>query len=181
MNINLIKSGNNIPNDIYVIIEISSNSNPIKYEINKETGALFVDRFIPTAMFYPCNYGYINNTLSSDGDSLDALVICNYPLLPLSVINCKPIGVLNMQDEHGNDSKIISVPSNKLSNEFNLINDIHDLNNDLKMRIIHFFEHYKKLEKNKWTKINGLSDANQAKIEIEYACKNFKNKLHNNH
>lgn len=174
MNLNAVPSGKKIPEDIYVIIEISSHSNPIKYEFNKKLNLLFVDRFIPTPMFYPCNYGFINQTLSNDGDPLDALVHSPYPILPGSVIRCKPIGVLNMHDESGEDHKIITIPHPKTCLEYSSIEDIQDLPSILKKQIIHFFEHYKNLENNKWVKIIGWKNEKIAKEIILSACHNFK-------
>ncbi|QCI15780.1 inorganic diphosphatase [Buchnera aphidicola] len=169
MNINKIIAGKNIPNDIYVIIEISSNSSPIKYEMDKESGMLFVDRFIPTPMFYPCNYGYINQTLSLDGDPLDVLVPSHYPIQSNSVIHCKPIGILKMRDESGDDAKIIAVPNSKITQEYQNINDISDLSELLKKQISYFFQNYKKLEKEKWVEIIGWGNYEDAKLEIEIA------------
>ncbi|WP_295164819.1 inorganic diphosphatase [uncultured Buchnera sp.] len=166
MNFNSIKAGNNIPNDIHVIIEIPSNSSPIKYEVDKKSGILFVDRFISTPMFYPCNYGYINETLSLDGDPLDVLVPSPYPIQSNVVINCKPVGILKMQDESGDDAKIIAVPNSKVSKEYENINDISDISELLKKQISHFFQYYKKLEKEKWVKIIGWGDHKEAKLEI---------------
>lgn len=174
MNLNNIIAGDNIPNDIYVIIEIPSNSSPIKYEIDKKSGMLFVDRFISTPMFYPCNYGYINQTLSLDGDPLDVLVPSYYPIQSNSVIHCKPIGILNMNDESGNDAKIIAVPSKKICKEYEKINDISDISDLLKQQILHFFQYYKKLEKEKWVKIIGWGNHEEAKTEINIACNRFK-------
>lgn len=166
MNLNKIVAGNDIPNDIYVIIEIPSNSSPVKYEIDKKSGMLFVDRFISTPMFYPCNYGYINQTLSLDGDPLDVLVPSSYPIQSNSVIHCKPIGILNMHDESGNDAKIIAVPDKKICQEYENINDISDLSDLLKKQISHFFQHYKELEEKKWVKIIGWGNCQNAKSEI---------------
>ncbi|QCI21978.1 inorganic diphosphatase [Buchnera aphidicola] len=166
MNFNKIIAGDNIPHDIYVIIEIPLNSSPIKYEINKESGVLFVDRFISTTMFYPCNYGYINKTLSLDGDPLDVLVPSYYPLQSNCVIQCKPIGILKMRDESGDDDKIIAVPINKICQEYEKINDISDLSKLLKNQIAHFFQNYKKLEKEKWVEIIGWGNCQDAKLEI---------------
>ncbi|MXP56390.1 inorganic diphosphatase [Pantoea sp. Mhis] len=166
MDLNQIPAGKNPPEDLYVIIEIPANSNPIKYEINKKFSTLFVDRFIPTAMFYPCNYGYINNTLSLDGDPVDVLIPTPYPLLPTSVIRCRPIGMLKMSDESGIDSKLIAVPHKQLTKEYDYIEDIKDLPETLKLQIIHFFENYKKLEEHKWVKVNGWSNVFEAKKEI---------------
>lgn len=166
MHLNQIPSGNNIPEDIYVIIEIAANSNPIKYEINKQTGTIFVDRFILTPMFYPCNYGYINNTLSLDGDPVDVLVITPYPLLVGCVIHCRPVAMLDMIDESGEDYKIIAVPDNTISKQYEHIQDIHQLPNTLLDQISHFFKYYKDLESTKWSKIKNWKNANMAKIEI---------------
>ena len=143
MSINKVKAGDNIPNDIYVIIEIPSNSYPIKYEIDKKSGVLFVDRFIPTPMFYPCNYGYINQTLSLDNDPLDVLVPSPYPIQSNTVIHCRPIGILKMHDEAGHDAKIIAVPNVKICEEYKNINNISDISNLLKKQIVHFFQNYK--------------------------------------
>jgi inorganic pyrophosphatase len=174
MNINTIIAGNDVPNDIYVIIEISSNSSPIKYEIDKKSGMLFVDRFMPTPMFYPCNYGYINQTLSLDGDPLDVLVPSHYPIQSNCVIHCKPIGIFKMRDESGDDAKIIAVPNNNICKEYENINDISDLSVLLKEQIAHFFQHYKKLEKEKWVEIIGWGNCQDAKSEIISAYNRFK-------
>ncbi|CAL4318963.1 Inorganic pyrophosphatase [Buchnera aphidicola (Protaphis terricola)] len=169
-------AGDNIPNDIYVIIEIPANSSPVKYELDKKLGLLFVDRFLPTPMFYPCNYGYINQTLSMDGDPLDVLVITPYPIQSYSVIHCKPIGILKMKDESGDDAKIIAVPKNKISQLYNNINNISDIPELLKKQIEHFFKYYKKIEKEKWTKIIGWGDHIEAKLEINSSYNRAKNK-----
>ncbi|QJC36292.1 inorganic diphosphatase [Enterobacteriaceae endosymbiont of Donacia cincticornis] len=176
MNYNNISSGENIPNDINVIIEISSHSNPIKYEINKKYGILFVDRFITTPMFYPCNYGYINNTLSLDDDPLDVVVITKYSIIPGTVIRCRPIGILNMIDESGDDKKIIAVPHNKISQEYLLINKIQDLPKLLQQQIMYFFQHYKDLENEKWCKTKSWGNLLQAQTEILSSIKRFKQK-----
>jgi len=173
MTLDSVTSGKNIPEDIYVVIEISSHSNPVKYEFNKKLNFLVVDRFIPTSMFYPCNYGFINKTLSNDGDPLDVLVDAPFPILPGSIIRCKPIGALNMHDESGEDYKIIAVPHQKVCPEYSSINDIYHLSSTLKERITHFFKHYKNLENNKWTKIIGWENKESAKEIILSACKNF--------
>lgn len=174
MHLNKVSSGENIPEDIYVIIEIPANSSPIKYEIDKYSETMFVDRFIATTMFYPCNYGYINNTLSLDGDPVDVLVPTPYPLYPGSVIRCRPIGILNMTDESGEDAKIIAVPHSKLTNEYNHIQDINELSESMRNKISHFFQHYKDLEPGKWIKINNWGDVKQAKIEIMSSVKRMK-------
>ncbi|MFB6422198.1 MAG: inorganic diphosphatase [Candidatus Malihini olakiniferum] len=161
-----VSAGKSLPDDIYVVIEISANADPIKYEIDKETGALFVDRFMPTAMFYPCNYGYINNTISLDGDPVDALVPTPYPLHPGSVIRCRPVGVLKMNDESGGDAKVVAVPHTKLSKEYDHIKDINDLPELLRAQIVHFFEQYKALEKDKWVKVEKWESVDAAKANI---------------
>ncbi|QJC34302.1 inorganic diphosphatase [Enterobacteriaceae endosymbiont of Donacia cinerea] len=176
MNLNSIPAGKNIPNDINVIIEISSNSNGIKYEVNKKYGILFVDRFINIPIFYPCNYGYINNTLSLDKDPLDVLVITNYSIIPGSVIRCRPIGLLNMIDEAGDDKKIIAVPHNKISQEFILIKDIIDLSVLLQKKIIYFFKHYKDLEPKKWCQVNNWGNVFDAQKEILLSVQRFQQK-----
>ncbi len=179
MNLNKIIAGENVPNDIYVIIEISSNSSPIKYEVDKKSGMLFVDRFISTPMFYPCNYGYINQTLSLDGDPLDVLVPSHYPIQSHCIIRCKPIGILKMHDESGDDAKIIAVPHEKICKEYENIHDISDISELLKKQITHFFQHYKKLEQDKWVKIIGWGNCQDAKLEINSAYNRAKkNTLH---
>ncbi|SBT81982.1 Inorganic pyrophosphatase [secondary endosymbiont of Trabutina mannipara] len=166
MIINKIPKIKNLPEDIYVIIEIPANADPIKYEIDKESGALFVERFLYATMFYPCNYGYINHTLSLDGDPVDVLVPTPYPLQPGSVIKSRPVGILKMTDELGEDSKIVAVPHSKISKEYEHIKDIDNFPSLLKEQIIHFFEHYKDIEKGKWVKILGWDNAEAAKKEI---------------
>ncbi|ALD15051.1 inorganic pyrophosphatase [Buchnera aphidicola (Aphis glycines)] len=176
MNYNTVIAGENIPNDIYAIIEIPSNSSPIKYEIDKNSGLLFVDRFISTPMFYPCNYGYINQTLSMDGDPLDVLVPSPYPIQSGSVIHCRPIGILKMQDESGDDCKIIAVPKSKICKEYQNVKSIEDISELLKKQIEHFFKYYKKIETGKWTKIIGWDNKKSAQLEISLSYNRFKNK-----
>lgn len=166
MSLNQVSTGKNLPEDIYVIIEISANTDPIKYEVDKESGSLFVDRFMSTAMFYPCNYGYINHTLSLDGDPVDVMVPTPYPLQPGSVVYCRPVGVLKMTDESGEDAKLVAVPHTNLSKEYDHIKDVDDLPQLLRAQIIHFFEHYKNLEVGKWVKVDGWENAEAAKLEI---------------
>lgn len=161
-----VPAGKSLPDDIYVIIEIPANADPVKYEIDKDTGALFVDRFMGTAMFYPCNYGYINHTLSLDGDPVDVLVPTPFPLEAGSVIRCRPVGVLKMTDDAGEDAKLLAVPHEKMSKEYGHIQDIDDVPESLKAQIEHFFQHYKDLEKGKWVKIDGWADVNAAREEI---------------
>lgn len=167
MSLNLVPAGKEMPEDIYVVIEIPQNADPIKYEIDKASGAIFVDRFMSTPMFYPCNYGYINHTLSLDGDPVDVLVPTPYPLIPGSVIRCRPVGVLKMSDEAGQDAKLVAVPHSKLTKQYEHINDVHELPELLKAQIRHFFERYKELEAGKWVKVEGWGDKAEAIAEIE--------------
>lgn len=173
MSLKHVPAGINLPEDIYVVIEIPQNADPIKYEVDKDTGALFVDRFMSTPMFYPCNYGYVNNTLSLDGDPVDVLVHTPYPLEAGSVIRCRPVGVLNMTDESGVDAKIVAVPHSKLSKEYEHIQDISDVSELLKAQIKHFFEHYKELESGKWVKLDGWGDKAAAEAEILESAERF--------
>ncbi|MGI4816874.1 MAG: inorganic diphosphatase [Janthinobacterium lividum] len=165
-NFSQIPAGKNIPYDIYGIIEIPAYSSPVKYELHKSFNVLRVDRFIPTTMFYPCNYGFINQTLSLDGDPLDILIPTPYPLQPKSIIRCKPIGLLSMEDEKGIDTKIIAVPHKKTTREYIKINNINQLSELLKKQIIHFFNNYKTLEKNKSVQIQGWKNVESAYQEI---------------
>jgi inorganic pyrophosphatase len=153
--------------EVNVIIEIPMNSDPVKYEMDKDSGAIFVDRFMQTAMFYPANYGFIPHTLSNDGDPVDVLVISHYPVLSGSIIRSRPVGVLMMEDESGMDEKIIAVPVSKLDITFDSIKDLDDLSPMLKKRIEHFFEHYKNLEKGKWVKIIAWDNAAKARSLID--------------
>ena len=166
MSLNKVPSGRDLPNDFNVIIEIPMNADPIKYEVDKESGAIFVDRFMGTAMHYPCNYGYVPNTLSPDGDPVDVLVITPFPLFPGVVVRCRPIGVLKMTDESGEDAKVLAVPVDKVLSIYSHWQKPEDLN-ELRLRQIqHFFEHYKDLEKGKWVKIDGWYGPDVAKEEI---------------
>ncbi|MBO1271244.1 MULTISPECIES: inorganic diphosphatase [Shewanella] len=166
MSLLAVPAGKSLPDDIYVVIEIPQNHDPIKYEVDKDTGALFVDRMMTAPMFYPCNYGYVNQTLSLDGDPVDVLVPTQYPLQPGSVIRCRPVGVLKMTDESGEDAKIVAVPHDKVSKEYKHIQDVNDLPALLKAQIKQFFEHYKDLEEGKWVKVDGWEDAAAARAEI---------------
>lgn len=166
MSYNSIPAGKDLPNDIYVVIEIPANHAPIKYEIETEYDALFVDRFMATPMFYPANYGYIPNTLSEDGDALDVLVVTPYPVAPGSVIRARPIGILNMSDEAGQDAKLLAVPHDKLSALYKDVKETSDLPQLLIKQIEHFFENYKDLEPGKWVKVDGWQDSEAARAEI---------------
>ena len=169
-----IPAGKDLPNDIYVVIEIPANSSPVKYEIDKDADALFVDRFMASPMFYPANYGYINNTLADDGDALDVLVVTPYPVVPGSVIRCRPVGVLNMTDEAGEDAKLLAVPHEKLTQAYNDVHDITDLPEMLRGRIKEFFENYKNLEKGKWVKVESWEGVDAAKAKIQAAAAAYK-------
>ncbi len=163
MNISKIAIGKNVPEEINVIIEVPAGVAPVKYEMDKDSGAIVVDRFVQTAMHYPCNYGFIPHTLSLDGDPADVLVITRYPLVPGAVIAARPIGVLLMEDDGGKDEKIIAVPTAKLDPMYANIKETKDLPEIVTAQIQHFFEHYKDLEKGKWVKIAGWGDAAKAK------------------
>jgi inorganic pyrophosphatase len=173
MNLDRVGPGNNVPHEINVIIEIPAHSDPVKYEVDKETGAMFVDRFMNTAMHYPCNYGYVPHSLSEDGDPADVLVITPVPLISGSVIECKPLGVLKMTDESGPDAKIIAVPGDKLCRMYRGATRLDDLPEMLLAQISHFFEHYKDLEPSKWVKIEGWGDGQAAKDEIMSSIERF--------
>lgn len=173
MNLDRVGPGKDIPNDFNVIIEIPSHSDPVKYEVDKETGAMFVDRFMNTAMHYPCNYGYIPKTLSEDGDPVDVLVVTPIPLISGSVIRCRAVGVLQMEDESGPDAKILAVPIDKLCTSFRKVKSTDDLPQMLIDQIKHFFEHYKDLEKNKWVKVSGWAGTSEAEEEIKASVKRF--------
>ena len=166
MSLNLVTAGKNLPHEVNVIIEIPLNGEPIKYEVDKETGALFVDRILSTSMYYPCNYGYVNNTLCGDGDPLDVMVLSRFGFAIGSVICCRPVAILNMTDESGDDAKVLAVPIEKVSKINSKIQDLADVSELLLQRITHFFEHYKDLEEGKWVKINGWKDATAARKEI---------------
>ena len=170
MNLDRVGSGKNLPDDINVIIEIPSHSDPVKYEVDKETGALFVDRFMNTAMFYPCNYGYVPHTLSDDGDPVDVLVMSPYALISGSVVQCRPVGMLKMTDESGEDAKVIAVPHDKMYDD---VKDIGDVSPRKLAKIAHFFEHYKDLEENKWVKVDGWFGIDEAKAEIMDSLERF--------
>ena len=173
MSLNDVPAGKNLPDEVNVIIEIPAFSSPVKYEVDKDSGALFVDRFMGTCMQYPLNYGYVNNTLSDDGDAVDVLVMSPHPLLAGSVIKCRPVGVLNMTDEGGEDAKVIAVPVAKLSQSYNDIQDVGDVPQLIKDQVEHFFSHYKDLEKGKWVKIEGWAGIDAAKAEIVSSAERY--------
>ncbi len=173
MGLDLVESGRAVPDDINVIIEIPMNSEPVKYEVDKASGAIFVDRVLMTPMRYPCNYGYIPHTLSGDGDPADVLVIMPLPLLPGSVIRCRPLGMLKMTDEAGADTKLIAVPVDKVFPAYSSIASVHDLPAHTLDQIRHFFEHYKDLEKGKWVKVEGWDGPEAARAEIMASIANY--------
>ncbi|WP_207455563.1 inorganic diphosphatase [Azospirillum sp. SYSU D00513] len=162
MDLSKVPVGKNPPWDVNVVIEIPMNSDPVKYEVDKESGALFVDRFLHTAMFYPCNYGFIPHTLSGDGDPVDVCVVGNLPVVAGSVLRARPIGVLFMEDEGGTDEKLLAVPVDKLHPFYSNVKSYKDLPESIVSQLAHFFEHYKDLEKGKWVKVKEWGDENDA-------------------
>jgi inorganic pyrophosphatase len=170
MNLNAIPIGNNPPEDVNVVIEVPIGGEPIKYEMNKEAGALFVDRFLHTPMRYPGNYGFVPHTLSEDGDPIDVLVANTRPISPGAVINVRPIGVLLMEDDGGKDEKIIAVPSPKLTKRYLEVHSCADLPVIALEQIRHFFEHYKDLEPGNWVKVLGWGDPAEAHRLINEAA-----------
>ncbi|WP_421709165.1 inorganic diphosphatase [Algihabitans sp.] len=169
MDITKISVGHNPPQEINVIIEVPLGGDPVKYEFDKESGAIFVDRFLHTAMFYPCNYGFVPHTLADDGDPVDVLVAGPAPVVPGAVIRCRPVGVLVMEDEAGQDEKVLAVPVDKLHPYHTDIESYRQLPEILLEQIAHFFEHYKDLEPDKWVKINHWGDADEARKMIAAA------------
>ena len=174
MSLDNVTPGDNAPEEFHVIIEIPMNADPIKYEVDKETGAIFVDRFMSTAMHYPTNYGYVPKTIAGDGDPVDVLVITPVPLIPGVVVKCRAIGVLQMDDEAGSDAKVLAVPVTKLLSAYSKVNTPEDLTPGTLNTIAHFFEHYKDLEKGKWVKVKGWEGPEAAKKEIADGIANYK-------
>lgn len=173
MSLKQIESGRQVPNDVNVVIEIPARSDPVKYEVDKKSGMLMVDRFVATCMHYPCDYGFIPQTLSEDGDPVDVLVVAPYSLLPGVVVRCRPIGMLRMTDESGPDAKILAVPVDKLSARYKDIQNPSDLGDELLAAISHFFQHYKDLEPGKWVKVSGWEGQEAAKAEILDSVKRY--------
>ncbi|WP_407049321.1 inorganic diphosphatase [Methyloraptor flagellatus] len=173
MRIDAIPLGKNAPNDINVIIEVPIGGEPIKYELDKASGTLFVDRFLYTSMRYPGNYGFVPHTLSDDGDPIDVIVCNTRAIVPGAVINCRPIGVLHMQDEAGHDEKILAVPSSKLTKRYDSVTSYSQLPQITLEQIQHFFEHYKDLEPNKWVKVVGWGDDAEARKLIVEAIERY--------
>ena len=174
MNLDRVDAGRDVPNDVNVVIEIPMNGDPIKYELDKTTGALFIDRFMSTSMHYPCNYGYIPHTLSDDGDPVDVLVVTPFPLIPGVVVRCRPIGMLKMVDEAGGDEKLLAVPIDKLTPIYREVQSARDLPELTTSQITHFFQHYKDLEAGKWVKVEGWVGAEEAKQAILDGVKRYK-------
>jgi inorganic pyrophosphatase len=169
MDIKKIPIGRNPPHDINVIIEIPQGGEPVKYELDKESGAMFVDRFLHTAMFYPGNYGFVPHTLSADGDPIDVVVVGQAPVVPGAVIRARPIGALLMEDEAGPDEKVVAVPVDKLHPFYSGVRSYKDLPQILCDQIAHFFQHYKDLEKGKWVTIVRWVDAEEAEALVTQA------------
>jgi inorganic pyrophosphatase len=173
MGLEMVEAGRNVPDDINVVIEIPSRSDPVKYEVDKKSGLVMVDRFVATCMHYPCDYGFIPKTLSEDGDPVDVLVVSPFSLIPGVVIRCRPIGMMRMTDESGPDAKLLAVPVDKLSAAYKHIQKPEDLGQEFLDSIQHFFEHYKDLEKGKWVKIGGWEGVAAAKQEILDGIKRY--------
>lgn len=161
-----VSCGRDVPNDVNVVIEIPMNALPVKYEVDKECGTLFVDRFLSTSMVYPTNYGYIPETLSEDGDPVDVMVLSPSPVIAGSVIRARVIGMLKMTDEAGVDAKLLAVPVSKLCKDYDHIQNYNDLPASLLSKIEHFFTHYKDLESGKWVKVDGWDGLDAAQQEI---------------
>ncbi|MEW7009145.1 MULTISPECIES: inorganic diphosphatase [unclassified Lentilitoribacter] len=174
MRVDAIKIGNNPPEDVNVIIEVPVGGHPIKYELDKDSGTLVVDRFLYTPMTYPGNYGFVPHTLSDDGDPIDVLVCNTRPLVPGCVINVRPIGVLVMEDNSGEDEKIIAVPAPTVTQRYAHVHDVKDLPDITVKQIQHFFEHYKDLEPGKWVKIGDWKGAEAARELIVAAIERAK-------
>ncbi len=176
MRIDAIPIGDNPPHDINVIIEVPVGGEPIKYELDKASGTLFVDRFLYTPMRYPGNYGFVPHTLAADGDPIDVLVCNTRAIVPGAVMNCRPVGVLLMEDDAGGDEKVIAVPAARITRRYERVQSIADLPEITLEQIRHFFQHYKDLEPGKWVRINGWGDADHARRLIEDAITNAKDK-----
>ena len=173
MDISKISSGINPPDDVNVIIEVPLGGEPIKYEIDKASGAMFVDRFLYTSMRYPCNYGFVPHTLSLDGDPIDVMVVGQRALVPGAVVRARPIGVLLMEDDGGQDEKILAVPHQKLTRYYEKVHNYTDLPEILVDRIVHFFTHYKDMEPNKWVKVQGVEGVEKARELIKASIERY--------
>jgi inorganic pyrophosphatase len=173
MNIDKIPAGENAPHDLNIIIEVPMGGEPVKYEIDKASGAVFVDRILHTPMRYPANYGFIPHTLSPDGDPLDALVIAPVPFVPGSVVRARPVAVLNLEDEAGGDEKLLCVPVNSVLPHYSNIAEASDLPANLVAQVEHFFTHYKDLESNKWVKVGEWGNAADALRIVNEAIERY--------
>ncbi|UNQ74111.1 inorganic diphosphatase [Infirmifilum sp. NZ] len=167
--------GKNPPEDIYVVIEIPMHSN-VKYEVDKETGAVFVDRVLFTSMVYPFNYGFIPSTLEEDGDPVDVVLLSFDAFVPGSVVRARPVALLEMEDEAGPDSKVVAVPHEKIDNRFSKIRDVDDIDEGVKSRVKHFFEHYKELEPGKWVKVKAWHGREKALQAISKAVERYRSR-----
>lgn len=174
MRIEAIPIGKNPPHDVNVIVEVPIGGEPIKYEIEKESGALFVDRFLYTPMRYPGNYGFVPHTLSADGDPIDVVVCNTRPIVPGAVMNCRVVGALVMEDDGGGDEKLVAVPTEKLTSRYDGVQNYTDLPTILTSQIEHFFTHYKDLEPNKWVKIERWAGVDEAKDMVREAIERAK-------
>ena len=173
MSLQNVPVGRDVPNDINVIIEIPMHSPAVKYEVDKESGALFLDRMLKTAMHYPCNYGYIPHTLCGDGDPTDVMVVMPVPINYGAVVTCRPVGLLRMEDESGEDAKILAVPTDNVTGLYRHVQSVEDVDELLRMQITHFFDHYKDLETGKWVKIMGWEGADAARQEIMESVRRY--------
>ena len=174
MDLSKIPTGENPPYDVNAIIEIPQGGEPVKYELDKESGAIFVDRFLHTAMYYPCNYGFIPHTLSADGDPMDVIVLGPTAVVPGAVVRSRPVGALLMEDEAGGDEKIIAVPVDKLHPYYANVGSYRDLPEVLREQVAHFFAHYKDLEKGKWVKVSRWAEPEEACALIRQSIDTFK-------
>ena len=173
MDLSKIGIGKHCPEEVNAVIEVPMYGGPVKYEFDKDSGALLVDRFIGTAMHYPCNYGFVPHTLGEDGDPIDILVMTSAPLMSGTVIACRPIGILNMEDEAGGDAKLLAVPGNKISQLYHHVTDYSDLPRAQLDEIAHFFEQYKSLEPSKWARVDHWSDADEARATVTASVERF--------
>ena len=169
-----VGAGHHLPHEFNVIIEIPAHADPVKYEVDKETGALFVDRFMNTAMHYPCNYGYIPQTLCDDGDPLDVLVVAPLPVISGCVVRCRPLGLLKMTDERGGDAKLLAVPIKKECALYDDIESVEQMAKAQLNQIAHFFQHYKDLDSGKWVQLDGWGNVDEAKAEIEECVERYR-------
>ena len=173
MSLHDVPVGRDVPNDVNVIIEIPMHSPAVKYEVDKKSGAMYLDRMLKTAMHYPCNYGYIPHTLCGDGDPVDVMVVMPVPVQSGCFITCRPVGLMRMEDESGEDAKILAVPTEDVTGLYRDVKKRDDVDILLRMQISHFFDHYKDLETGKWVEIKGWEDADAARQEILDSVKRF--------